>query len=79
MMQDEHRLRAFLSERFAGFDDGCADDADLSSVIDSMGLFDLLQFVEREFEINVPTEEFAPQRFSSIRRILELVNELKSQ
>ena len=78
-MDDEQRLRAFLGERFAGFEDGCDATADLSSVIDSMGLFDLVQFVESEFDVSIPTEEFAPQKFSSIRRILEFVAELKSQ
>jgi acyl carrier protein len=78
MMEDEHRLRAFLSGRFAGYDDDGDIDADLSSAVDSMGLFDLLQFVEREFDVSVPTEEFAPQKFSSIRSILDLVNELRS-
>ena len=78
-MEDEQRLRAFLGERFPGFDDGCDAAADLSSVIDSMGLFDLVQFVESEFEVNVPTEEFAPQKFSSIRRILDFVEDLRSQ
>ena len=78
-MEEEKRLRGFLSERFAGFDDDCGVDDDLSSVVDSMGLFDLLQFVEREFKVSVPTEEFAPQKFSSIGRIMDLVGELRSQ
>ena len=78
-MEDEQRLRAFLGERFPGFDDGCAAGADLSAVIDSMGLFDLVQFVETEFDVNVATEEFAPQKFSSISRILEFVAYLRSQ
>ena len=77
-MEDEQRLRAFLSERFPGFEDGCDADADLSTVIDSMGLFDLVQFVEADFDVNVPTEEFAPQKFSSIRRILEFINYLRT-
>lgn len=77
-MDEEQRLRAFLGERFPGFDDGCDAAADLSAVIDSMGLFDLVQFIENEFEVNVPTEEFAPQKFSSIRRMLEFVAELRS-
>lgn len=78
-MEEEQRLRAFLGEKFPGFEDDWDDAADLSSVIDSMGLFDLVQFVEREFEVNVPTEEFAPQKFSSIRRILDFVEDLRSQ
>ena len=78
-MEDEERLRAFLAERFAGFEDGYDATADLSSVIDSMGLFDVVQFVEREFDVVVSTEEFAPQKFSSIRRILEFVDYLRTQ
>ena len=76
-MEQEQRLRAFLEERFPAFDENCAASADLSSVIDSLGVFDVVEFIERELEVNVPAEEFSLQRFSSISRILEFVDELR--
>jgi acyl carrier protein len=77
-MENEQRLRAFLSERFPAFDEtfDCAED--LSLVVDSLGLFDLLEFVEREFNVDVPTEDFSPQKFSSIDRILEFIDQLQA-
>ena len=78
-MEEEPRLRAFLEERFPSFDSDCAATTDLSSVIDSFGVFEVVEFVESEFGVNVPTAEFSPLKFSSIRRILEFVEELRSQ
>jgi acyl carrier protein len=78
-MDEEQRLRDFLAERFPAFDEGCDADADLSSVVDSLGLFDLVAFVERDFEIQIPTAEFSPQKFSSISRMLEFIEELRSE
>lgn len=78
-MQNEERLRGFLREKFPGYDDSFGASDDLSQVVDSLGLFDLLEFVEREFGVEVPTAEFSPQRFSSIDGILAFVEELQSQ
>lgn len=77
-MNDEQRLRAFLLERFPGFDEHFDADAELSGVVDSLGLFDVVDFVERDLGVDVPTAEFSPLKFSSIRRILNLVEELRS-
>lgn len=76
---EEQRLRAFLQERFPSFEEGCEDTAELSSVVDSLGLFDVVEFIEREFAIDVPAAEFSPQKFSSIRRIIEFVDELRME
>jgi acyl carrier protein len=77
-MENEQRLRQFLTERFPGFDDSFERTEDLGLVVDSLGLFDLLEFVEREFHVDVPTAEFSPLKFSSIHRILEFVEELQA-
>jgi acyl carrier protein len=77
-MENEKRIRAFLSERFPAFDETFDRAEDLSLVVDSLGLFDLLEFVEREFNVDVPTEEFSPQKFSSIDRILEFIDQLQA-
>jgi acyl carrier protein len=78
-MDNEQRLRTFLTQRFPGFDDQFESTEDLSLVVDSLGLFDLLEFVEREFDVEVPTAEFSPVKFSSITRILEFVEQLQAQ
>ena len=78
-MDDERRLRDFLEDRFPAFDEDSAATDDLGSVIDSLGVFEVVEFVEREFDVRVPTEEFTLQKFSSISRILQFVEELRSQ
>ena len=47
----------------------------LESVVDSMGLFELVSFLEQEFSMNLPNEEFSPQRFATIEGILKVVEE----
>ncbi len=78
-MTDEQRLRVFLRKTFARYDDDFGSADDLSGLIDSLALFDVLAFVESEFGVEVPTEDFHPQRFASIDRILEYVGELRAQ
>jgi acyl carrier protein len=78
-MNEEQRLRAFLQERFPGFDESFDAEAELSGIVDSLGLFDVVDFVERDFDVDVPTAEFSPIKFSSIRRILDFVEELRTQ
>lgn len=79
MNPEEHSLRAFLQERFASFDVQCADSADLAGVIDSLGLFDVVEFIEREFGVEVAAADFNPQRFASIRSMLDFIDELRSR
>ena len=73
--EKEKKLRQFLKERFGGYEDTIGLTDSLESVVDSMGLFELVSFLEQEFSMNLPNEEFSPQRFSSIEGILNLVEE----
>lgn len=75
---DERRLRAFLRERFPSFDEAIADTAELGGVVDSLGLFDVVEFIETEFGVAVPASEFSPQKFTSIRTILDFLDELRA-
>jgi acyl carrier protein len=76
---NETPLRAFLKSRFYKYDDNIASGANLSDIVDSLGLFELVEFVESEYQVKVPMTEFRPARFSSIREILTLVEELKKR
>ena len=76
-VHDEQRLREFLKDRFHSYSDALATSAPLNDIVDSLGLFELVEFVERTWAIRVPTADFSPQRFSSIHNILELVAELQ--
>jgi acyl carrier protein len=75
---DEARLRSYLKERFGKYRDDLHADDDLRDIVDSLGLFELASFVEREFEISIPTAEFAPSRFSSISNIVGLIEDLRN-
>jgi acyl carrier protein len=61
-----------------GYRDSLAPADSLANVIDSLGLFDLVEFVENEFGVSIPNDEFSPRRFASIESILGLVDELKT-
>ena len=71
----EQRIRQFLKERFGGYQDNMGLTDSLESVVDSMGLFELVSFLEQEFSMNLPNEEFSPQRFATIEGILKVVDE----
>lgn len=74
-MDRESTLRRYLKERFKNYHDGIAAGDILEDVVDSMGLFELVDFIEQEFGISIPNEEFSPQRFESIESILQLIAE----
>ncbi len=44
-----------------------------SSAVQSLGLFQLVSFIEREFQVEVFDEELLPENFSSINTIVRLV------
>jgi acyl carrier protein len=76
---DESQLRTYLKSRFRGYHDGMSAEADLSGIVDSLGLFELVEFVEGASGVRVPVADFQPIRFSSIRNILTLVGELRAR
>jgi acyl carrier protein len=76
---NEAPLRAYLKKRFYKYEDSLPSSGDLSGIVDSLGLFELVEFIEREYQVKIPTTEFRPARFATIRDILTLVEELKNQ
>jgi len=45
-----------------------------SGLIDSTGIFELISFLEKEFNIEVRDEEVVPDNFETINNIVQLVN-----
>jgi len=74
-MDVESTVRAFLAQRFGGFQNGIDSRESLEGVVDSLGLFDLVEFIEGTFGVAIPNQEFSPQRFSTIAKILETIEE----
>jgi acyl carrier protein len=74
-MDNEAVLRQFLKERFGGYHDGIGPHESLEGIVDSLGLFELVDFLEERFQVAIPNEEFSPKRFESIESILQLMDE----
>ena len=67
------RIRTFISENF--FMDGFADDASFQreSVLDSLGMLELVGFLEREFQLHVTETELVPENLDSLDRAAAFV------
>jgi acyl carrier protein len=74
-MTIEDRLRGFIADEIGtGVDAGeLTDDYVLRDVVDSMGLFEIVSFIESEFEVEIANEELVPRNFDTIRGIADLV------
>jgi acyl carrier protein len=70
-------IRAFVIERLAPatgrseIDDG--EDLIDSGVVDSLGIFQLVAFLEERFGVTIGDEEITPENFGSIAAIERLV------
>lgn len=73
----EQRLRQFLKSRFPRFSDKVGLDDPLDRIVDSLGLFDLVEWVEQSWSIKIPNEEFSPRRFATLREILATIQEFQ--
>jgi acyl carrier protein len=75
-MSVEDDVRRFITEELnAGAGEQLTDDHPLieNRVIDSMGIFELVSFIEAEFGVKIDDEELVPEHFGTISRIADLV------
>jgi len=76
-MSTEPRIKAFIIDelRFPGSADDLDDDYPLleKEVLDSMGIFQVVGFLERDFGIVVEDEDLIPSNFESISGIARFV------
>lgn len=76
-MTTEGRIRDFLKESLLSASAGCdlSDEAELidSGIVDSMGLFQVVAFLEHEFSIRVEDEDLMIDNFATIAEIASLV------
>jgi acyl carrier protein len=78
MEEVEAKIRTFLKERFRDYRDEIGRTDKLDGVVDSLGLFELVTFLEEEFSLSIPNEEFSPNLFSSIETILKVVDDFRT-
>jgi acyl carrier protein len=73
----EHRVRAFVAENYQ-YHEAAATLADTDSflgagLIDSMGILELVTFVEEKFGVRVADDEVVPANLDSIAGVSALV------
>lgn len=70
-------VRAFIATRLAptAGRTEIADDEDLidTGIVNSLGIFQLVAFLEERFKISIGDEEITPENFSTIERVERLV------
>ena len=76
-------LRAHILENFLFSDDEAALDDGASfqeqHIIDSMGMLQLIGFIETEFGIKVLDEEMLPEKLDSVDRLVAFIREKKGR
>lgn len=81
-MSIENRLRSFIVDelQWSGRPEELTDDYPLiqRGVVDSLGIFSMVSFVESEYGIEVEDEELVPEHFGSIAGIARLVGSKRS-
>lgn len=73
----EERLRHYIIDRFH-WDGGSAELTDSfplidSNLVDSLGIFQLVMFLEHEFGVEIRDEELTPENFGTIHAIARLI------
>jgi acyl carrier protein len=70
-------IRTFVLSRFPLARKRELQDGDLlleSGILDSMGVLEIVHFIEQEFGILVVDDELVPENFQSIQQLTEFVN-----
>jgi acyl carrier protein len=76
------RVREFILKKFplARKQDLKDSDALLESgIVDSLGVLDLVNFIEEGFSINVVDEELTPENFQTIDRMVRFIESKASR
>lgn len=73
----EREVRRFLKSRFSGYRESLGSSESLQRVVDSLGLFDLVEWVEKRFDARIPNEEFSPRRFGTISAICQSIEQFR--
>ena len=75
------RIRAYLIEHFPSARDHALGDDDhllANGILDSLGVLDLVGYLEQEFGIAVSDDDLLPEHFETLRRLTAFVEEKQS-
>jgi acyl carrier protein len=78
----EERIRRYIIEKL-GFDgpiETLTDEYPLikNRVLDSMAIFQLVTFLEAEYDIQIDDEELVPEHFGTLTSIARLINQKRA-
>ena len=77
-MEVASRVRTFINDEVLHGEDGVVKSDDsplLDGALDSVGLLQLVAFLEEEFDIEIDDAEIVPDHFSTVASIQELVRQ----
>ena len=72
----EDRIRSFVLKQFALARQKGVNPEDKwleSGLLDSLGILDLVHFLEQEFSVQIIDEELVPENFESLSAVCEFV------
>jgi acyl carrier protein len=76
-MEIEAQIRVYIAHNLLFSDDGFAyndDDSFLQEgIIDSIGVLELVLFVEETFDLTVPDHEITPDNFDSVNKLADYI------
>jgi acyl carrier protein len=75
------RIRGFLVAQFPSARQRALGEDDhllANGILDSLGVLDLVGFLEQEFGISISDEDLLPEHFETLRRLTAFVEEKQS-
>lgn len=72
------RIKAYLIEHFPSARDHALGDEDhllANGILDSLGVLDLVGYLEQEFGIAVSDDDLLPEHFETLRRLTAFVED----
>jgi acyl carrier protein len=70
------QIRAFVLEKFPQAKKRSLSDSDKlleSGIVDSLGILDLVAFLESDFKVQITDDELLPENFQTVEAIAEFV------
>ena len=80
-METTQTIRSFIVENFLfGDDNGLDENTSFleNGVIDSTGVLELVEFLEKTFQIDVEDEELIPENLDSIAAVVKFLENKKN-
>lgn len=79
-MDVEQSLRDFLVRELGADPTVLTADYDLfeNGVVDSLGMFDLVRFIEERLGVPVADDDLSPENFGSIEHLVRMVEERRT-